>query len=319
MAQHGAFDIVMVMPLSTVKIPEVTRVEDLERAILAIPEPRHYFTGITASALAVPTNVLLFHRRSIPGHGMAHHQRHVLIIAARGSCGVLIDDALFRLEPQHALLVFPFQFHGYQPVAPERSLAWMFITFEGAFHDALAPLKKGPLPLGESTWRYMRELLRTWHQYPVDDHRASAIQLLTALLLNDLLAAAEAMPARRKRPRASEADRLLGAVCRHVQDQMHTGLGIKEIAKHLRMAPSTLRLGFRRQMGRSLGHYLRDVRMLRAASLLRSSDLRLRQIAERCGMDSEYSLSRAFKREMGVSPRAYRQRGRAPNGAGPTR
>ena len=48
------------------------------------------------------------------------------------------------------------------------------------------------------------------------------------------------------------------------------------------------------------------IRMERAGRLLRETDLSLAEIADRAGFADANYLSVAFKKQMGVSPRAYR-------------
>ncbi|MFV2062627.1 MAG: helix-turn-helix domain-containing protein [Chloroflexota bacterium] len=52
--------------------------------------------------------------------------------------------------------------------------------------------------------------------------------------------------------------------------------------------------------------YLRGVRMRRAASLLRGTDMSVEQVAARVGYASRSQFSRAFSSQFGVSPAAYR-------------
>ena len=55
--------------------------------------------------------------------------------------------------------------------------------------------------------------------------------------------------------------------------------------------------------------YVTRVRVRRAAEYLRATDASLLQIARLCGYGSDVSLSKAFKRVLGISPGRYRQVG----------
>jgi transcriptional regulator GlxA family with amidase domain len=48
-------------------------------------------------------------------------------------------------------------------------------------------------------------------------------------------------------------------------------------------------------------------RLSRAVNYLRASDAGVREIARRTGYDSEVSISKAFRRQYGTSPGAYRK------------
>ena len=59
------------------------------------------------------------------------------------------------------------------------------------------------------------------------------------------------------------------------------------------------------------------VRLSQAAGYLRTADLSIETIAIRTGYGNNASLSKAFKRELGISPGAYRRtRGEAASPAG---
>ncbi|MCY1017726.1 helix-turn-helix domain-containing protein [Pyxidicoccus sp. MSG2] len=64
-------------------------------------------------------------------------------------------------------------------------------------------------------------------------------------------------------------------------------------------------------LGEPLGHYLRRLRIDRAAALLESSDAPVKTIAARVGYDSESAFARAFSRERGTTPTAWRRGRRA--------
>jgi AraC-like DNA-binding protein len=60
-------------------------------------------------------------------------------------------------------------------------------------------------------------------------------------------------------------------------------------------------------VGRPPLAYLTWWRMTMAARLLRESDAPLATVARRCGYSSEFAFAKAFKREFGVAPGAFRR------------
>ena len=74
---------------------------------------------------------------------------------------------------------------------------------------------------------------------------------------------------------------------------------------------------FRAAFGESPMRYLARVRLGQAAGYLRTADLSIDTIAIRTGYGNNASTSKAFKRELGLSPGAYRRtRGESANPAG---
>ncbi len=66
---------------------------------------------------------------------------------------------------------------------------------------------------------------------------------------------------------------------------------------------------FHRVTGRLLSHFLKEKRLEKAARLLKNGNLRVSQIARRCGFDSENYFRQQFRQRYGMSPRQFRTNG----------
>ncbi|WP_330231544.1 GlxA family transcriptional regulator [Nocardia sp. NBC_00508] len=69
---------------------------------------------------------------------------------------------------------------------------------------------------------------------------------------------------------------------------------------------------FRREIGMTPGHYVKQVRLEAAQALLESGDEPMAVIARRSGFGSEETMRRTFVELLGISPSDYRRRFRAP-------
>src|SRR6266571_4972969 len=67
---------------------------------------------------------------------------------------------------------------------------------------------------------------------------------------------------------------------------------------------------FHRTTGRLLSHFLKEKRLEKAARLLKGGNLRISQIARRCGFDSENYFRQQFRQRFGMSPRQFRSNGK---------
>jgi AraC-like DNA-binding protein len=67
---------------------------------------------------------------------------------------------------------------------------------------------------------------------------------------------------------------------------------------------------FHRTTGRLLSHFLKEKRLEKAAKLLKRGNLRVTQIARRCGFESENYFRQQFRKRFGMSPRQFRSTGR---------
>lgn len=82
---------------------------------------------------------------------------------------------------------------------------------------------------------------------------------------------------------------------------------LAELARRCGLSRSRFAELFKRQVGLSPLTFLEMQRLRRARELLEHTEMGLVQIAEEVGFSSPYYLSLRFKKQFGLSPRAYRQ------------
>lgn len=108
------------------------------------------------------------------------------------------------------------------------------------------------------------------------------------------------------RPVSRVAQALLSAQ-EEIARSLPGGCSFKEIAQRLNMSYSHFRREFKNKTGVSPGEYLHRVRLQRTCELLESTDLMLKEIAEKLGYYSAFHLSADFKSRMGKSPSAWKK------------
>jgi AraC-like DNA-binding protein len=273
-------------------------------------DPRNYFAGTPRFRLGLPENVLLFHRSEarMLGPIPACHHRFVLIVNCRTDGRVIVDARSFRLAEGYAILVFPHQFHHYLSIQAPR-VNWLFITFEQRRAQHLLGLRNLPVAPGPRAWKILSDLVTTY-RLPEKADRATADRtvLLAAELLNELVGATSragnetALP-----PPASPRQQRIDDINGFVAANLSRPLSIARVAENFALSESHIRVLYRRATGISLGAYMTSLRLNRASGLLLNSEMNVSQVATECGYESLFSFSRAFKRAMGVSPRAYRR------------
>ncbi|SCF07729.1 transcriptional regulator, AraC family with amidase-like domain [Micromonospora viridifaciens] len=95
---------------------------------------------------------------------------------------------------------------------------------------------------------------------------------------------------------------LLDWMRRHLAQRRSLG----SLAARVHMSPRTLARRFQRLTGMSPHQWLMRERILAAQRLLETGDESVEQIAARTGIGSASNLRHSFRRELGVSPQAYR-------------
>lgn len=116
-----------------------------------------------------------------------------------------------------------------------------------------------------------------------------------------------------------EADREAGALelCRrHLDRHFNENVPVAALARMAGVSVSHFHRRFRAAFGVSPNAYQQQLRLGAARNLLRLSDLRCKEIADRTGLGDAARFSRLFRRHVGVSPGAFRARCRGSEGAG---
>src|SRR5712691_1910970 len=83
---------------------------------------------------------------------------------------------------------------------------------------------------------------------------------------------------------------------------------VRDLARELNLSKSHLQHLFKRQTGLCLGHLLTEQKLQIAAHLLKSSQMRIKQIACAVGYEHTSSFTRAFERRFAEPPQLYRCR-----------
>jgi transcriptional regulator GlxA family with amidase domain len=77
---------------------------------------------------------------------------------------------------------------------------------------------------------------------------------------------------------------------------------VEDVARRLATSPRQLQRVFAEEHGLGFRAYLRRLRMCRAEELLATTDLPVREVAQRAGYRDASQFSKAFKRARGVTP-----------------
>jgi LacI family transcriptional regulator len=109
-------------------------------------------------------------------------------------------------------------------------------------------------------------------------------------------------------------DKDIVTALRYIREHACEGITVANLLRIVPLSRRMLEHRFQQLVRRTPHAEIIRIRMERASRLLRETDLSLAEIAKRSGFaDADY-LSVAFKKKVGVSPRAYRQQARTPGG-----
>lgn len=185
---------------------------------------------------------------------------------------------------------------------------WIFFTLENSeqeqFEQLGIPINK-PFYLGRLG--ELSQLIRamSFEHYSPDPNHAEIENLYAKILLlklSDLIHSVQP----RSQPLADKNYRLI-----HLRDSIYaspeTIPDVSKLAEYAGMSRSGFQHLYSRIFGVSVKHDIVSSRINYAKRLLSSSELSIKEIAERCGYSSEFSFMRIFKEKTGKTPTQYRK------------
>jgi AraC family transcriptional regulator len=108
------------------------------------------------------------------------------------------------------------------------------------------------------------------------------------------------------------SERLLSLLV-HIQASLEEDLSLESIATQADMSPFHFHRIFREAVGETLKQYTQRLRLERAAHELRIRNASVLAVALGAGYQSHETFTRAFRRQFGMTPTAFRQNGRLPH------
>lgn len=235
------------------------------------------------------------------GPGVRDHYLLHYVVSGRGSFE--IEDRTYVLEAGDAFLARPDTPIYYRA---DEDTPWEYYWVGFAGPAAALLLAQTPFAHGRSTLRPAAgEALR---QGLLDIYKARGADYPSAVRMSGYLQAAlgllmEGTPDRDERSLAVYAMR--GAD--FLQQNYSRAISVEDAARHAGISRSCLYRAFRAVFGCAPSAYLTRYRIQRACQLLHHSSLPVSAVALSVGFADPFYFSRAFRRELGQTPSAYRE------------
>lgn len=142
----------------------------------------------------------------------------------------------------------------------------------------------------------LTSLARERHQQPMDKH-----------LLLALLEYSNTMLQHQVQSEQNRGQDLFQTICIYIQENFHRPITRDSIATRFSLSPNHVSRLFRQKGHMTLADYITWVRIDRAKFMLKKYDLKLHDIAMRCGFKEVNYFCRVFKQRTGRTPSQYRQ------------
>jgi len=170
-------------------------------------------------------------------------------------------------------------------------LSWDGKQFDSAIKENIA--RRGPRT-GSFIMLALNELA----------HHTEAQQtarLLTTSLFSHIIDLIKSPP---KTPSKSQA--LFEAVRNYLEMNYHEALTRESVAQHFYVSPNYLSQLFQKEGAIKFNEYLNHIRLERAKYLLMKYDMKVKEIAHRCGFTDSNYFCRVFRNQTARSPSEYR-------------
>jgi AraC family transcriptional regulator len=131
-----------------------------------------------------------------------------------------------------------------------------------------------------------------------DDHSALMLEGLTLELIAELQ--------RQRESSSPRAPNWLKHVHATVSERFHEPLPLADLAAAVDIHPTHLVRAFRQHYGRTIGDFVRDLRVERAKSRI-AAGAALSEVAIDCGFADQSHFARTFRRVAGITPTEYRR------------
>lgn len=108
--------------------------------------------------------------------------------------------------------------------------------------------------------------------------------------------------------RSNRNESLIAKIKEYIDLNYNENITLTSISKSFVISPGYLSVLFNDYIGQNFIDYLSNLRIQKAKSLLKNSDLLIYEIAEKVGYRDAYYFSTAFKKIVGINPTEYREK-----------
>ncbi|MEM7305019.1 MAG: helix-turn-helix domain-containing protein [Planctomycetota bacterium] len=139
-----------------------------------------------------------------------------------------------------------------------------------------------------------------------DIGRGAALDVARRLVVHSKRSGGQSQFSRRLEAQVNDEGGDFDALHRWVSEHLTEDLRVERLAARCRMSPRTFHRAYVRARGLTPAQAVTKLRVEAARDLLEDSDQGVAAVARRAGFGNEEHMRRAFQRELGVSPSAYR-------------
>jgi AraC-like DNA-binding protein/mannose-6-phosphate isomerase-like protein (cupin superfamily) len=213
---------------------------------------------------------------------------------------------VLQMEASHTALVILFQASAVAPTGA--ALDRSFLSAWDRRSEHTLPRLRGDDPLGGAVHGAVLRLAQAWFDRRPSEQRTLELKFHFLEILFHLGRGFESHAGKEEAATArSLREARLHRALDYLSQHCHQTVSQAEVAQAAGMSCSRFRAFFKQTTGWGFGDYLRDLRLERAATLLRESAVSVADVAYRTGFADQSHLQRLFKGKYAISPLTYRK------------
>ena len=246
-----------------------------------------------------------------PGHTFSSpRDEYIIHFVLDGTGTYSAGGSTWVLTPGQMFIIYP-----NEPVtySADQTTPWSYawIGFNGIRAENLVKqcgFSKGrmilPAPDSKIVLKYISKLLDHKSLTSANELKREAYLML---LLSELIEHHDSLKIQtRKEKYAYSTSAYVEMAIDYIRRMYMYRIGVSDIADNIKISRAYLNSAFQKELGMSAQKFLIDYRMHKAASLLTSTVLSVKEIGNRVGYEDQLTFSKAFKKKFGLSPRNYK-------------
>ena len=211
-----------------------------------------------------------------------------------------VNDTAAPIVPDLLICAKPGQIRWTQ--LPFRCRYVHLIVREGELYDRLMKLPDYIQPEDPARFGELFEKLCFYYETGVEQDQL----MLQSLILELIYRLEQIAGSREHRGRVQKNNNeAIDKVIRYIKENITADLGLEAMAALASFSPIHFHNCFKASTGKTLREYVEEQRIRKAINLLLGTDQTLSEIAYACGFSSQSYFSYAFRKAMGMTPRAY--------------
>lgn len=238
------------------------------------------------------------------------HDFYELEYVQSGHATQIINGKAHSISPGYAILLSPMDFHCYQNVSSDDPLVIYNIRFSDLILSTAlrSRLRTSTVVLQHhypSIDAVLDYLMKEYHE-DLPGREEFICSTVTQLCILTLRSRNDQEEPTDKKALHKQHAPIQEAVL-YIRNHYRDSITVDEVANVIHLTPNYFSEYFKKQTGIKFCSYVQKLRLEFSVSLLKMSDLSIKEIADESGFNSAAYFSNAFKDYFGVSPEQFRK------------